>query len=301
MIPGKVITNLSEKSISLKSAKKINEGFRHHVWKVKTNQEDNAVLKVFGEEWNDSSQRCMKEAKIYSLLKSEIPLPKLIDFSAEESCNYLLMEDVKGISLSRHLINNEEPNKDIIKEAANTLAKIHSIDGYSIFKDFSNENSFDNVIGTNNDIERIPDKKQKSLIKEIIIQIKNHPLSDKLRKTDNVLVHGDYKVSNIIVNDGHISAIVDWEDAHIGSIYTDFKIIQEFSHEASSDFLRSYSLSSKKSINRNLLDFFTDCFYIKTSVDYLSHEPAYKLKESKRMEVRKNITKVTNIIYSKYM
>ncbi len=301
MIPKKVLTNLSEKGISLKSAKKISEGFRHNIWRVKTKQGNNVVLKVFGQEWNDSSQRCMKEVKIYSLLKSEIPLPKLIDFSTEDSCNYLLMEDVEGISLSRHLRNNEKRNKNIIKEAASTLAKIHSINNYSIFKDLSNENSFDNVIGTNNDIERIPDNKQKNLIKEIIIQIKNHSLSDKLRETDKVLIHGDYKASNIIINDGYVSAVVDWEDTHIGSIYTDFKIIQEFPREIASDFLKNYSLSSNKSIDRDLLNFFTDCFYIKTSVDYLSHESAYKLNRNKKENIRKNITEIVGKLFEKYV
>jgi hypothetical protein len=39
------------------------------------------------------------------------------------------------------------------------------------------------------------------------------------------LTHGDYKASNLLIADGKLVAVVDWEFAHMGSLYLDLGIL----------------------------------------------------------------------------
>jgi aminoglycoside phosphotransferase (APT) family kinase protein len=45
---------------------------------------------------------------------------------------------------------------------------------------------------------------------------KNRPPPSK-----QVVVHGDFRMGNLIVSDGHLAAVLDWELVHIGEIYED--------------------------------------------------------------------------------
>ena len=157
-----------------------------------------------------------RENAILELVKDLVPVPRLLAEGDDWSI-YTFME-------GEHL--PEAPQ--CTRAAAEALARILSIefdapgwiepDGSIIPFDFGNGEDFIPAILRRKDVCEWID----SEISDAIHAIYNRHLKQRGYSTDKFcLCHGDYNPTNILIRDGAVSAILDWEFSHSGSQYMD--------------------------------------------------------------------------------
>ena len=196
------------------------------------------------------------------LIKNKITAPKL--YSHNYKKNYLEIEDFGSISIYHKLKKNKKIlNKiKLLKKVINLLNKIQRIKQKKI-KNFLNQNykieNYTNqklLTETNLFLEWyiprvINKKKRKKLINKLkIIFIK---LLSKLKNSNNILVHRDFHVSNLMYYKKKIG-VIDTQDAVSGNIAYDlaslvddvrYKTSKKFKEKIYNEFIRSKKINSK--------------------------------------------------------
>jgi len=150
------------------------------------------------------------------LYPTSIPVPKVHDMGEEiPGFSFIIMEKVEGMEMYNALFSWPDAEKEkLIGQFARTLADINMLDWKGMEFDF-----LDPPEGEYGFIDR-----WLSRLREWCRQLQIHRLNPILDWLDAnkppsdyyVLLHEDYHPGNIIVNDGKIAAIVDWEGVSIG-------------------------------------------------------------------------------------
>jgi len=195
--------------------KRFDRGVINETYDVKV--DDRAlVLRIYPKDF----WKIKKERYLYGLLsrKVGIPVPRVL----KSGRNYMLMTKVEGKELSRR-------DNVLVKKAGEILAKIHSIKfpyyGWIInkevkprfkrwadFIDYDVKLKFSKIPGKYSDLK----KRVKKIVDEDrgLLDINSAPC----------LLHKDYHSSHIIVGNGRINGIIDWEWAMSG--HNEFDIVK---------------------------------------------------------------------------
>jgi aminoglycoside phosphotransferase len=139
----------------------------------------------------------------YTILKwinQRVPTPEPLYYSMNTHAEYLLTTEIIGTPTYQLNASERETAVKIIAEA---LRLIHSMDTAGCPLDNSIEN----------------------WLNRFIVEDKDLRLLEAWRLTKNlVFTHGDYCLPNIIVHDGVLSGIIDWDYAGLADPYVDFAL-----------------------------------------------------------------------------
>ncbi|MDR3594945.1 aminoglycoside phosphotransferase family protein [Clostridium sp.] len=246
----------------------INQGCRTTNYIIETDgNKDKYLLKIFF----SMEQNYMREIKLLTMLKEDkaLMVPKIYKISNYEligNRQYAIYEYMDGKTIGMAINAGYELDEYFVRNVARSLAKIHS---YKFNKvGFLDEKLhvpeelpplvfwYENLMG--NMAKR---RLGESIVNKINLIVKqNKEVLDELDK-DIRLVHGDFQVTNILVKDGNLSGILDWEFAMAGHPIAD--IGQFFRY--------------KEYFNKNLLEAFED-EYNKNS-DYKLSGNWYKISK----------------------
>ena len=167
-----------------------------------------------------SSDRKQEYDLLHRLYELGVCVPKPLFFEEKNhilNSDFFVMEKISGIAEGHKLVrlNNPEQQRTILQDIGYRLADIHAI-------------------SADHEIEKIIAKPDKAdylnhLIAQLQIQLHhlnshrpilefalcwmqhNQPVIDDL-----VLIHGDYRTGNLMIDHDHVSGILDWEFAHWG-------------------------------------------------------------------------------------
>ncbi len=212
---------LEEKNIV--SVMKVNEGCRTTNYIVQSDQLNKKyILKIF----LSTDQEHKKEIKLLRHLanNSIFPVSKIYKFSTHELIQgreYAIYEYLEGKTLGQAINEGYLLEESFVRETARALAQIHSHEFNKV--GFLDENL--------NIAEELPplslwyeismgDKAKERLGKSIVEKInniikKNEKILTKLDE-DIRLVHGDFQGTNILIKDGKLAGLLDWEFAMAG-------------------------------------------------------------------------------------
>lgn len=137
----------------------------------------------------------------YNMLKwinQRVPTPEALYYSREGTTEYLLTTEVKGTPT--YQVEPSE-HETAVRVLAETLRKIHSLDtrGCPVK-------------------HRIVDWIRSLQERGIDVS----PLGDWRPEEDLCFTHGDYCLPNLIVHDGKLSGVIDWDYAGLADPYADF-------------------------------------------------------------------------------
>ncbi len=186
--------------------------------KMKINNEE-VILKV---QYLPSRTSLKEEYERLVWLQDKISSPKVYYWNEKNEYKYLIMEYKKGTPAFKY--------NDIGYRLGTELRKIHNIDITECYFD-------------NNSVEKLLVnclKKIKAIFPEIQKKYKNETMDsivqflNENKPKDNVLIHGDYSLPNIIINK-EIYNFIDLGDASISTKYFDFYY-----------FLRSLKINKKE-------------------------------------------------------
>ena len=197
-------------------------------------------------------EAAFREQKLAELVHQNIPVAQIIYIGNLDRYKYAIMQFIDGITLRDLLISGRDEDIDnILFETGTILAKMQKFTfdrqgefdknlnitpfpqgyDYILFARQCMENQW--IISTFSDKDRI------RILKNIINNADYFP-----DKTDNTLTHGDYDPANILVHKvsgkWQISAILDWEFAHSGSLLQDIANMLRYSHQLPDFFERQF-------------------------------------------------------------
>ncbi|GGY93275.1 phosphotransferase family protein [Novosphingobium colocasiae] len=162
----------------------------------------------------------LREIRFYRLIEnSGVPMARLI--AVNPLFPAVLLEHIEGIAEFRRLKDRDE-RETIAFEFTDALARLHAVRaGLGDVPDAANRQTMADcarceVAEWRAMYEEMPDR-------EPLIEFGLQWLDANIPETDEapVLVHGDAGPGNFLFDKGHLTALIDWEFAHLGDPHDD--------------------------------------------------------------------------------
>jgi aminoglycoside phosphotransferase (APT) family kinase protein len=160
---------------------------------------------------------------VNSLEDTAVPVPKTYGFCADASGlerPFFIMERKQGFitpSFQRFGGGNEALRKRMAREVVKTLAAIHNVDWRARGLEFLGipDEGTGHAASQVQEWKSVLDKAQ--LVPEPVLTIAVQWLEENLpTRSHTCLLHGDYKMDNILYGEDRVEAILDWEMAGLG-------------------------------------------------------------------------------------
>ena len=192
------------------------------------------------------------------LYRTGLPVPKAYSYHIENKSRWLLMDYIDGISL-REYLSREPCLKDKEKAISNfgiCLKKIHECPcPVELLK---NDNTW---------LDTMLIKAEYNLShytvdgsKELLNRLKEV----RPKQIDNTLIHGDFTIDNVLVNECNIVGVIDWSGAAFGDPRYDIALairpkLNAFDNERDKDIF--YNAYGKSKITEEEYNYFEEGIY----------------------------------------
>ena len=212
----------------------------------------------------ESAHNMQREFRIISeLSENNIKVPKPILLCTDKNISdddFYIMEYVDGVTIADNLVADNYSNndkKEITNSFITTLAELHTFDV---------KNSNLNDLGKHEDyVERQLNRWTKQFnaqkVRDIAeLDVATQLLFDTIPAQQKVsIVHGDYRLDNVRINNNSVAAIVDWELCTLGDPLADIgTVIASWSNKNETDtpFIYSPSLSDGFPSRQEIIDIY---------------------------------------------
>ena len=204
------------------------------------------------------------EARIQKeVIKVGAPVPKILAVSKneEELGDSYIMHFVEGESIARKILRDKEYKKALpilAYQCGEAIAKIHNVDvnNFSFLPKKPAEDQLEDLYSTYQSFEQ-----PSPVFEYAYLWLKEQDFGN----FQESLVHGDFRLGNIIVNADGLQSIIDWELAHIGNPLQDLgwvcgnswrfgkndKVVGGFGELE--DLLEGYNSISKLKVNKEMV------------------------------------------------
>lgn len=230
-----------------------------------------------------------------ALSTSAVPVPKvkwLEQSGGPLGAPFIIMDRVPGRADRRLLRDPTIPldqRISIAQQLCDALVDIHAVDVDAVDGDdgpgsFPRLSPHEQVDHWSAEIERVS-REPLPLLRLVRWWLRDH-LPDK---TDEVLVHGDFRVENAMVERGTVAAVIDWELSHIGSHVEDvaWYLLQRYRHDhliegswTREKFLARYCERSGRTVSMDELRFWEMLSLYKSAAMALAASAAFISGES---------------------
>ena len=204
------------------------------------------------------------EARIQKeVIKVGAPVPIILAVSKkeEELGDAYIMHFVEGESIARKILRDKEYKKALpilAYQCGEAIAKIHNVDinNFSFLPKKPAEDQLEDLYSTYQSFEQ-----PSPVFEYAYLWLKEQDFGN----FQESLVHGDFRLGNIIVNSDGLQSIIDWELAHIGNPLQDLgwvcgnswrfgkndKVVGGFGELE--DLLEGYNSVSKLKVNKEMV------------------------------------------------
>ena len=204
------------------------------------------------------------EARIQKeVIKVGAPVPIILAVSKndEELGDSYIMHFVEGESIARKILRDKEYKKALpilAYQCGEAIAKIHNVDinNFSFLPKKPAEDQLEDLYSTYQSFEQ-----PSPVFEYAYLWLKEQDFGN----FQESLVHGDFRLGNIIVNTDGLQSIIDWELAHIGNPLQDLgwvcgnswrfgknnKVVGGFGELE--DLLEGYNSVSKLKVNKEMV------------------------------------------------
>lgn len=209
-------------SVVLESADRLSGGASQETWLISLNGEAAPASLILrrapgGQEtsFDSAAIGLPNEAKlIRSAEQCGVPVPEVIHILGEDDGlgEGFLMTKIEGETIARRILRDDRfatARKELPAQCGHALQGIHTIDvsGHPALKHSSGIDQLDYY----EEIYQSTDSCRPILDLAMVWLRENAP--DPL---EPVLVHGDFRLGNIMVDEDGLAAVLDWELAHVG-------------------------------------------------------------------------------------
>jgi aminoglycoside phosphotransferase (APT) family kinase protein len=176
-----------------------------------------------------------------SLAETDVPVPQALAYCDDPDvigAPFYVMERVAGTPYREaEQLEALGPvaTAYICEAMVDTLARLHAIDPQAVgLGEFGQPNGF-----ITRQVERWGRQMAGSLHRKIdgsddlleALRARAQTIPDvSLEDGTATIVHGDFRLDNLLINDGHVTAVLDWEMATLGDPMTDLALLVVYSH-----------------------------------------------------------------------
>lgn len=181
------------------------------------------ILRIY--EADRSLEEEKQEIELLEKISESIPVPRVIKNKKSE---YITEYNNKKIALFNYIegsiLTSKDINQAIIREIAWYLGKLHKFSENFNLKNFNRK--------TRIDLDFYLNEIKKSKIefegKEKIFLLAQDLEKINFKSLPSGIIHSDIFLDNIIMKDGHINGIIDFNEAHYGPFVYDLAIVINF-------------------------------------------------------------------------
>ncbi len=139
-----------------------------------------------------------------------VPVPEVVAFVGEpDGATTLITRRVPGQTIARKILRDAEYRRArsvLADQLGRALARVHRIDPLAV-------PGIETVDPLQASRERLDEIGEPHPTFELVFRwLDDH----RPVRSASAVVHGDYRLGNVIVDDGGLAAVIDWELAHIG-------------------------------------------------------------------------------------
>jgi aminoglycoside phosphotransferase (APT) family kinase protein len=142
-----------------------------------------------------------------------VPVPKVIDWSSDPAvldAPYLLMTFVNGETIARRILRDEHfahARPVLTGQLGRAAAAIHKVPASSV-----------PAIPERDALAALRDRYEATGVRRAVLELAFQWLEANRppKPPQPTLVHGDYRLGNVIVDDRGLAAVLDWELTHLG-------------------------------------------------------------------------------------
>lgn len=189
------------------------------------NNKKKVILRIYP----DAGESLRKEYAVYQLLYKQVPMPEIYYINEEYNlCEhpFAIMEFLEGVTLDKYIAEQNGLNIILARQIGETLALIHK-------KEYPKEGFLDKNLLLTDGLPPIlqwydyflAGRCGKRLGEKLTIEIRDSLAGNtellKCMTERFVLSHGDFRPENIMVKDGKLAGIIDWEGALSAPDYFD--------------------------------------------------------------------------------
>lgn len=192
---------------------------------AQTGDETTACVAQVGS--SDATLQATEEAQLLRLAGAAgVAVPRVVaaaDDVGADKVGVLITTAVEGLSIPREILRSfagEEAGDQLAMECGESLARLHAVDLDAVPETIERLDPADPHRDYCRSLSELLDElpTHHPAIRWGINWLRRHPPS---RPPSLALVHADFRNGNMLVADGHLSAILDWELAHVGDAMED--------------------------------------------------------------------------------
>ncbi|MHA1125359.1 MAG: phosphotransferase family protein [Candidatus Heimdallarchaeota archaeon] len=242
-----ILHNFPNETIS--SILEIKRSFINPVYDIALSNGQNYILRINNPHWPDKQKRELT-ALTLAREKTSIPIPKIVFFDSNQKLipyDYMIQEKAPGMELNTAIASGqlkEDQLEKIIEQLASYLGELHSIH-FDFFGDFNQKESYpikqqvtasDRLWGSKyanwqlcfkafcfDNLNWVDTSSFVNMRKPLITKIDE--FSKRVPQPEIAcFVHSDIQPTNILVHEGEISAILDFEWSYAGSSSFDYDL-----------------------------------------------------------------------------
>lgn len=148
-------------------------------------------------------------ALVRAARRADVPVPELV--AAERGADgaaFMIVEAVEGETIARKILRDdrfERARGRLVAQLGTALARIHAIDVDEVPVEPTDQLAFYTDV--------LDELGRPHPVLELV---RNWLLDHRPEASPAVLVHGDFRLGNVIVGDDGLQAVIDWELAHLG-------------------------------------------------------------------------------------
>ena len=269
----KLASSLSKKLLEVGIEGKVSNlepltgGASKEIWKFEVSKDKQSTKMILRRGSGIEGPLAIKtadEARIQKeVIKVGAPVPTILAVSKneEELGDSYIMNFVEGESIARKILRDKEYKKALpvlAYQCGEAIARIHNvdIDNFSFLPKKPAEDQLEDLYSTYQSFEQ-----PSPVFEYAYLWLKEQDFSN----FQESLVHGDFRLGNIIVNGEGLQSIIDWELAHIGNPLQDLgwvcgnswrfgkndKVVGGFGELE--DLLKGYNSISKFQVNNEMV------------------------------------------------
>jgi aminoglycoside phosphotransferase (APT) family kinase protein len=219
--------------------------------------EQKFVLRIYPK--NDRSWH--KEFALQNTLKNYLPVPEMYYLNEDKLIidkPFSIVQFLDGITLDKYLEGNNCISESLAQKIGETLAVIHQIESKGLLEEDSQHKdglplilSWYDYLLNHRAVERLGAVVIDKL--KIIIQEHNELLGQLAHNF--VFSHGDFRPANIMVKDGRLTGVIDWEFALSAPDYFDIgqftRYKEHMSDKAKNRFISGYNQNTGHPVGKD--------------------------------------------------
>ena len=170
---------------------------------------DGRQLVVQRQRPSDVRDMMTEAALVRAARRADVPVPELV--AAERGADgsaFMVLEAVEGETIARKILRDDRFDRArrlLVAQLGVALARIHAIDVDEVPVEPTDQLAFYTDV--------LDELGRPHPVLELV---RNWLLDHRPEASPVVLVHGDFRLGNVIVGDDGLRAVIDWELAHLG-------------------------------------------------------------------------------------